>query len=83
MKHERTQMKFVTRTPIKSKRTNHFRSGFNVWLSVHECPVCGARRAPLSNLSRGKTFFCTGTERANYGTDGTSYGTPNTGKGLI
>jgi hypothetical protein len=70
MKHARTEMEYIKRTPVKSKRTNRFRSGFNVWLSIHKCPVCGAMRAPLSNLSRGKKFFCTGTERSNYSKPG-------------
>jgi hypothetical protein len=59
-------MEYLQRTPKKSKPTNRFKGGFNVWLTIHKCPVCGARRAPLSNLSRGKKFFCTGTERGNY-----------------
>lgn len=70
-KHEKTEMEYVGRTPTKSKPTSHFRSGFNVWLRVVKCPVCGALRAPLANLHHeGKHYFCTGVERSNYWKEG-------------
>jgi hypothetical protein len=60
-KHEPIVMIRKDRYPVKSRPTRHFRSGFNIWYALMECPICGAYKRPLDRFSN-REFFCSGVQ---------------------
>ena len=61
MKHEPAAMIFESRTATRSRPTNRFRSGFNVWWIHVVCPTCQRKSRHLMNAVSGKTLLCDGT----------------------